>query len=173
MDYLYDEGLLYVLIGKAYRNVNQTIYVDNDNILAGKEAAEYLLERGHSRIACLSGDHSLIFNNDRKTGYILALTERQIPYRPEFCIEASGKPEEQSQILQALFSREDRPTAALVSDDILAVALEKLVSAKDYLCLGMFPSYPLTILCLQGLHHRHLLQLTSTPASWERKRLPR
>ena len=36
IDYLYDEGLLYVLIGKAYRNVNQTIYVDNDNVLADR-----------------------------------------------------------------------------------------------------------------------------------------
>lgn len=36
LDYLYEEGLLYVLIGKACRNVNQTIYVDNDNVLAGR-----------------------------------------------------------------------------------------------------------------------------------------
>lgn len=135
LNYLYEEGILYVLIGKAYRNVNQTIYVDNDNILAGKEAAEYLLRLGHRRIACLSGDHSLIFNNDRKTGYILALTEHEIPYEPEYCIEASGMPEDQSQVLEALFDREDWPTAALVSDDILAVALEKV-------CLGRGLSVP-------------------------------
>ena len=47
LDYLYEEGLLYVLIGKAYRNVNQTIYVDNDNVLAGRETAAYLLSLGH------------------------------------------------------------------------------------------------------------------------------
>ena len=58
LDYLYEEGLLYVLIGKAYRNVNQTIYVDNDNVLAGRETAAYLLSLGHERIAYLSGDHS-------------------------------------------------------------------------------------------------------------------
>lgn len=68
LDYLYEEGLLYVLIGKACRNVNQTIYVDNDNVLAGREAAEYLLNLGHVRIACLSGDHSLLYNHDRKWG---------------------------------------------------------------------------------------------------------
>ncbi|MGN1008448.1 MAG: LacI family DNA-binding transcriptional regulator, partial [Butyricicoccus sp.] len=32
-EYLYNEGLLYVLIGKAYQYANQTIYIDNDNLL--------------------------------------------------------------------------------------------------------------------------------------------
>ena len=135
LDYLYEEGLLYVLIGKAYRNVNQTIYVDNDNVLAGREAAAYLLSLGHERIAYLSGDHSLLFNNDRKMGYMLALTEHQIPFRPGLCVEAPAVPEDQNQVLMALLTREDRPTAVLVSDDILAVALEKA-------CIGLGLSIP-------------------------------
>ena len=135
LDYLYEEGLLYVLIGKAYRNVNQTIYVDNDNVLAGRETAAYLLSLGHERIAYLSGDHSLLFNNDRKMGYMLALTEHQIPFRPELCVEAPAIPEDQNQVLTALLTRQDRPTAVLVSDDILAVALEKA-------CIGLGLSIP-------------------------------
>ncbi len=135
LNYLYDEGLLYVLIGKAYRNINQTIYVDNDNVLAGKEAAEYLLSLGHRRIACLSGDHSLIFNNDRKSGYVLALAQAGIPCLGEYSVEVPSAPEEQTQALESLFKREDRPTAALVSDDILAVCLEKA-------CMGLGLSVP-------------------------------
>lgn len=126
LDYLYEEGLLYVLIGKAYRNVNQTIYVDNDNVLAGREAAAYLLSLGHKRIAYLSGDHSLLFNSDRKAGYILALTEKQLPFLPDFCVEVPEVPEAQNQTLNELLTRKDRPTAVLVSDDILAMALEKV-----------------------------------------------
>lgn len=126
LNYLYEEGLLYVLIGKAYRNVNQTIYVDNDNVLAGKEAAAYLLSLGHKRIAYLSGDHSLLFNSDRKAGYTLALTENQIPFLPDFCVEVPEVPEAQNQTLNELLTRPDRPTAVLVSDDILAMALEKV-----------------------------------------------
>ena len=109
LDYLYEEGLLYVLIGKACRNVNQTIYVDNDNVLAGREAAEYLLNLGHVRIACLSGDHSLLYNHDRKMGYMLALAERGIPFDSQLCVEVPSVPEEQDQALAALFAREDRP----------------------------------------------------------------
>ena len=100
IDYLYDEGLLYVLIGKAYRNVNQTIYVDNDNVLAGREAADYLFGLGHRRIAYLSGDHSLLFNKDRKSGYLLSLAEHQVPFRPDLCIEAPEVPEERNLALE-------------------------------------------------------------------------
>ena len=35
IEYLNEEGLLYVLIGKAQQFANLTIYIDNDNVLAG------------------------------------------------------------------------------------------------------------------------------------------
>lgn len=121
VEYLSGEGLLYVLIGKAYHNANQTIYVDNDNVLAGKEAASYLIRMGHQRIAYISPDNSLLFAEDRKTGYIAALLEHQLPVRPEYCIEMNCPPEKRSAMLKELLSSSGRPTAVLVSDDILAM----------------------------------------------------
>ena len=35
IDYLFSEGLLYILVGKATQYTNQTLYIDNDNLLAG------------------------------------------------------------------------------------------------------------------------------------------
>lgn len=121
VEYLCEEGLLYVLIGKAYHNANQTIYVDNDNVLAGREAASYLIEMGHRRIAYISADNTLLFAEDRKTGYAAALLEHQLPIRPEYCIEMNCRPEQRSAVLESLLSSPDRPTAILVSDDILAM----------------------------------------------------
>ena len=72
-DYLYSEGLLYVLIGKAYQFANQTIYIDNDNLLAGREAAEYLYGLGHRRIAYIGSDIRLMFSPGRRSGCPLAL----------------------------------------------------------------------------------------------------
>lgn len=155
MEYLYEEGLLYVLIGKAYRYVNQTIYVDNDNVLAGAEATDYLLERGHQRIAYLSGDHSLLFNYDRKSGYMLSLARRQIPYRPELCIEMAEEPGHQEEMLRQLFSGKDRPTAVLVSDDILAMMLEKV-------CISLGLSIPEDVSII-SFNNSLLAQLTVPP----------
>ena len=130
VDYLYNEGLLYVLLGKAKQFVNQTIYIDNDNFLAGQEAAEYLLHLGHRRIAYLGSEDSMYFSAERRAGYQLALTKHgQIP-REDYCLEMDGLFADRNEELLALLEQEDRPTAFVTSDDILAVALERICMKK-------------------------------------------
>ena len=126
IDYLFNEGLLYILIGKATQYTNQTIYIDNDNLLAGREAAEYLYQLGHRRIAYLGSDSSLMFSADRKAGYQLALASHQLPVRPEYCVEVKNVSENNEEAIRGLLMQKDRPTAILVSDDILAVSLERV-----------------------------------------------
>ena len=126
IDYLFNEGLLYILIGKATQNTNQNIYIDNDNLLAGREAAEYLYQLGHRRIAYLGSDSSLMFSADRKAGYQLALASHQLPVRPEYCVEVKNVSENNEEAIRGLLMQKDRPTAILVSDDILAVSLERV-----------------------------------------------
>ena len=126
IDYLFNEGLLYILIGKATQYTNQTIYIDNDNLLAGGEAAEYLYQLGHRRIAYLGSDSSLMFSADRKAGYQLALASHQLPVRPEYCVEVKNVSENNEEAIRGLLMQKDRPTAILVSDDILAVSLERV-----------------------------------------------
>lgn len=126
IDYLFNEGLLYILIGKATQYTNQTIYIDNDNLLAGREATEYLYQLGHRRIAYLGSDSSLMFSSDRKAGYQLALASHQLPVRPEYCVEVKNVSENNEEAIRGLLMQKDRPTAILVSDDILAVSLERV-----------------------------------------------
>lgn len=126
IDYLFNEGLLYILIGKATQYTNQTIYIDNDNLLAGREATEYLYQLGHRRIAYLGSDSSLMFSGDRKAGYQLALASHQLPVRPEYCVEVKNVSENNEEAIRGLLMQKDRPTAILVSDDILAVSLERV-----------------------------------------------
>lgn len=126
IDYLFNEGLLYILIGKATQYTNQTIYIDNDNLLAGREAAEYLYQLGHRRIAYLGSNSSLMFSADRKAGYQLALASHQLPVRPEYCVEVKNVSENNEEAIRGLLMQKDRPTAILVSDDILAVSLERV-----------------------------------------------
>ena len=126
IDYLFNEGLLYILIGKATQYTNQTIYIDNDNLLAGREATEYLYQLGPRRIAYLGSDSSLMFSADRKAGYQLALASHQLPVRPEYCVEVKNVSENNEEAIRGLLMQKDRPTAILVSDDILAVSLERV-----------------------------------------------
>lgn len=155
IDYLYNEGLLYVVIGKAYRFANQTVYVDNDNVLAAQEATEYLIRLGHHNIAYLGSDSNLMFSADRKYGYQLALLNNGIPVNPENIIELPFIPEEHSSAIHALLSRTGRPTATLVSDDIFAVALERA-------CMEMGLSIP-EDLSIISFNNSLFARLTSPP----------
>lgn len=128
VDYLYSEGFTYVLIGKAKQYTNDTIYIDNDNILAGKEATEYLIQRGHRKIAYLGSESIMIFSSDRKAGYQMALLQNEIPVEKKYCIEVDQMYMDQCEMLVELLKSEDRPTAIVVSDDLLAVSLERVCS---------------------------------------------
>lgn len=85
VDYLCEEGYLYAIIGKAQMLAEQTIIVDNDNLLAGQEAAEYLYSLGHRRIAYLGNESLFLFSADRRSGYQLALLQHELPVAPEYC----------------------------------------------------------------------------------------
>lgn len=132
INYLYSEGLLYVLIGKAQQYANQTLYVDNDNLLAGKEATEYLIQKGHRRIAYIGKDFSLAYSVDRRTGYQLALNVNNIPFRPEYCVELSMTPKHHEELVNKLFDGPEPPTAVVVGDDILAFALKHMCMERGY-----------------------------------------
>lgn len=125
IDYLEKESIPFVLVGKTDRSIHDTIYVDNDNILAGKDATKYLLDLGHTRIGYLGSLSVRIYSADRKSGYILALTEAGIPYDPAMCIELPSIPKEGADELTEFLSSEIRPTALVVSDDIIAMVIEK------------------------------------------------
>jgi DNA-binding LacI/PurR family transcriptional regulator len=69
LEYLYEQGITYVLIGKPSLYPNQIIYIDNDNILAAKEATDYLIRLGHEHIAFLGIFYQLIFYRKRIMQY--------------------------------------------------------------------------------------------------------
>lgn len=135
VDYLCEAGLLYVLIGKANQLPSQTICIDNDNLLAGREATDYLYHLGHRKIAYLGCDNIFLFSTDRKSGYQLSLLQHGLPVLPEYCVEIEGQYSSESPVLYELLQGENPPTAVVVSDDILAVTLERA-------CIQMGVSIP-------------------------------
>lgn len=130
IDYLYNEGLLYVLIGKAKQFVNQTIYIDNDNFLAGQEATEYLYHLGHRKIAYIGTESNLYFSSERKAGYQAALAQHGLPFYENYCLEIDKDSMNHNASFCELLEQDPRPTAVVASDDILAVALEQVCAQK-------------------------------------------
>ena len=112
-------------MGKAAQSANQTIYIDNDNALAGEEATDYLYEMGHRRIAYFGVSNAMLFSAERRRGYQMSLLKHGITPREEDCVEVNTLNDAYEEPLKALLTAPDHPTAMLVSDDILAVVLEQ------------------------------------------------
>ena len=93
--------------------------------LAGEEAADYLYELGHRRIAYFGVSNALLFSAERKRGYQMSLLKHGITPREEDCVEVNTLNDAYEEPLKALLTAPDHPTAMLVSDDILAVVLEQ------------------------------------------------
>lgn len=126
IEYLNEEGLLYVLVGKAQQFANLTVYIDNDNVLAGKEATDYLYDLGHRKIAYLGTESIKIFSADRKTGYQLSLMQHDLPLEKKYIVEVNDVYLDNCEALRKMLMSKDHPTAIVVSDDILAVSLERV-----------------------------------------------
>lgn len=125
MEYLREHGLLYVIVGKTHEPASQAICIDNDNLLAGREATDYLYSLGHRRIGYIGSKNDFVFASDRRSGYQLALLLHDLPVRSDYCVEMEHINSDGAGPLQALLTQEDRPTAFVVSDDMLALALER------------------------------------------------
>ena len=126
IDYLCDHGLLYVIVGNPNELANQTVCIDNDNLKAGREATDYLYNLGHRRIGYLGSKVDFMYAIDRRSGYQVSLLLHDLPVRQEYCVEIEGVNPPHTDHLLELLAGNDRPTAFVVSDDILALALERV-----------------------------------------------
>lgn len=127
VEFLEREEILYVLIGKATHRANETVYVDTDNILAGQDVTEYLYHLGHRKIAFLGYSDDLLFSADRKAGYQITASRYKLAFPDNYCIEAdSALSDNCCASVRKLFDSQERPTAMIVCDDILAVGLERI-----------------------------------------------
>lgn len=130
VEYLCEHGLLYLVVGKPVELSAQTICIDNDNLLAGREAADYLYDLGHRRIGYIGSKNDYLYAADRRAGYQLSLLLHQLPARPEYCVEMDGVHSSAIEHLERLLDSLERPTAFVVSDDMLALALERVCVQK-------------------------------------------
>lgn len=131
VNYLCEQGLLYVVIGKAGDLAYQTVCIDNDNLQASRDAANYLYALGHRRIGYIGSKHPYLYASDRKAGYQLSLYQNGLDVREDYITEMESVNSQAATGLKTLLQREDRPTAFVVSDDLLALALERVCAQMN------------------------------------------
>lgn len=110
----------FVVIGKPLK-AKGTLYVDNDNVDSSFKVTEKLIKNGHNRIAFISGSFKFVVSLDRLDGYMHALKKYNIPFKKEYILELSEFLKEGAyDRTKQLLSLKERPTALVVTDDVMA-----------------------------------------------------
>lgn len=120
--FLREQQFPFVLIGRS-EDDGGVPSVDNDNVRAAYDATRHLLEKGHRRIAFISGPQTFVVSRDRLAGYRAALEETGLSVRPDWIIEAPFLQEGGYLALDRLLQMPERPTALVVTDDLIAIGL--------------------------------------------------
>ncbi|WP_028864417.1 LacI family DNA-binding transcriptional regulator [Psychromonas aquimarina] len=108
---------------------NQCICIDNE--LGGYLATKHLLESGHSKVACITGQLSKIDSRDRLQGYRNALTEYGIQYDASLIAEGRFDHDGNHEKVRRLLDRDNGITAIFCQNDNIALAAYDVCSERE------------------------------------------
>jgi len=90
-------------------------------IAGGQNSTRYLIERGHTRIATITGEPWMSAAQDRLEGYRRALATADIPFDPALVVEGDWSASAGYTATQGLLSLAARPTAIFCQNDRTAI----------------------------------------------------
>lgn len=140
-------GIPFVFFSRYYPE-QEFDYVATDNAGGAKKAVEFLLERGHKRIAHLMGPSFLRTSLQRFQGYKKAFEKYNIPYDPDLVKEVDLTPEQTFSSVRELMQLNDPPTAFFtfknyISLDVIKVLKEQFSDQLDKVEIVGFGNLPL------------------------------
>lgn len=86
-----------------------------------QDAVEYLIELGHRRIAFISGPKLLVTSDERFSGFIAGLENKNLSYDAFSLLDGDFTYESGRRASKMIVTLENRPTAVLASNDLMAV----------------------------------------------------
>jgi LacI family transcriptional regulator len=107
-------------------------YVGQDNFEGERQAVDYLIGLGHSRIAFLGGHETMATQRERVAGYRAALADHAIAFDP--ALVAEGYPNRAGGIeaVRVALALPDPPTAAVCFNDMVAVGAIRELSRRGF-----------------------------------------
>ncbi len=130
-----------ILIGADYEDVPS---VGIDNVGASKEIVNYLIKKGHDRIAMITGkNYDPVVGIARLEGYKNALNEANMPIEDELIVEGGLRFKNGYEGCRKILELESPPSAIFVANDEMAIgamraALEQGISIPEDLAIVGF-----------------------------------
>ncbi|MDF2568402.1 MAG: transcriptional regulator, LacI family [Sporomusa sp.] len=125
---LQSEGFPHIFLIRNPEQLADAVVLDN--YAGGYAATEYLLARGHRRIAIINGPRDVLLFNERFAGYKDALAKVGIPIDNDLIIHDISGWEDSYQAMQKLLALNERPDAVFAASDPKAIgAIQAIVDA--------------------------------------------
>ena len=124
LPYLKEKHLPYIILNRWVSD-KQINYVNIDDAIAAEQATEYLIALKHTRIAFIGGNKNYRNSKLRIAGFQAALRHAQIEVESRYILQGEYTEAYGYQVGDELMALPNRPTAALVSSDIIAAGLQR------------------------------------------------
>lgn len=124
----YDEGIPVLCIDRYIKN-SKVPYLTTDNEKGAYEGVEYLINKGHRRIACIQGLKGATPTVDRKNGYLAALEAHGLdPFYIGGDAFSIGCGYREANII---LSNEDKPSAIFAMSGTIALGVMKAAEENN------------------------------------------
>lgn len=120
----------FVVIGRP-DDIDNDLWIDNDNFRAMREIVYYLIEKEHRNIAFIGGPSNLYMSRDRYQGYISALQENNIDIDSNYIYEMEDFTEECGYLAAKKIFENKSVTGIVTTDDLLAFGALKFMKEKS------------------------------------------
>lgn len=117
-------GMPIVIIDQELESVDAS-FVGTDDVAGARVATEYLIEKGHRRIAHLSAHHQTVTGRRRLQGYRAALEESGIGFDPSLVFGRAFEGSDNVLAVNGLLECAELPTAVFCANDLKAAELYK------------------------------------------------
>jgi DNA-binding LacI/PurR family transcriptional regulator len=107
--------------------------VDVDNVDAGYQATEHLLQLGHRRIAFLNGINNSKYSVQRLLGYRKAFQKYRLFYDESLIVETKFSEMGGYKKMAEILARHDYPTAVICAADVVAIGALSAIKEKNLL----------------------------------------
>lgn len=127
---LQKKGMPFVLLGRIPGLSCDTFEFDDYG--GGRQATEHLLQCGHTRIGFVQGPRTSRAAKLRFAAYVDTLKEHGLAPDPRHVFDHSSSLNEGMEIGRRLAEMDDRPSAVICFDDLIAIGLIKSFQAAGY-----------------------------------------
>jgi LacI family transcriptional regulator len=120
-----------------------------NNVQAAREVCEYLIQKGHKKIATITGPDDSTTAVDRLEGYYQALKHNNIEIREDLIIHGNFEFDSGYKAIDRILDREKDITAIFAQNDMMAIGAMKALNEKglrvpDDIAIIGFDNIPLS-----------------------------